>query len=67
MVKQIKNKRTLKNGAEAGYVLQKNGTYKWRIISGPKKNSQKGGWGEPIILKSKKFQKGGWGEPIKKK
>ena len=37
----IKGKRTLKNGAVAGFVKQKDGSYKWRIISGPKKGGMK--------------------------
>ena len=38
---KIHGKRILRNGAVAGYVLQKNGSYKWRIVEGPKKNYQK--------------------------
>ena len=34
---KVKGKRVLKNGAIAGYVLQKNGKYVWRIIKGPKR------------------------------
>lgn len=34
---RIKGKRVLKNGAIAGYVKQSDGSWKWRIISGPKK------------------------------
>ncbi len=41
--KECKNKRVLKNGAIAGYVLQKDGSWKWRIVKGPKKNYKKGG------------------------
>jgi len=41
MKQQVKGVRTLKNGARAGYVLQKDGSYKWRFIS--KKTTQKGG------------------------
>jgi hypothetical protein len=37
----VKGKRILKNGAVAGYVLQKDGTWKWRFIKGPSK--KKGG------------------------
>ena len=37
---KVKGKRTLKNGAVAGYVLQSDGSYKWRIISGPKKTKK---------------------------
>ena len=66
MKQKVKGKRTLKNGATAGYVLQKDGSYKWRIITGPKK-TKKGGWGAVIIKKNKESQKGGWGEPIVKK
>ena len=40
---KIKGKRILKNGAIAGYVKQKDGSYKWRIISGPKKGGVKEG------------------------
>lgn len=39
---KIKGKRILKNGAVAGYVKQKDGSWKWRIISGPGK--KKGGY-----------------------
>lgn len=38
---KVKGKRTLKNGAVAGYVEQKDGTYKWRIIKGPNKSKKK--------------------------
>jgi len=38
---KIKGKRILKNGVVAGYVLQKNGTWRWRFIKGPSK--KKGG------------------------
>lgn len=38
---RVKGKRILKNGAVAGYVLQKDGTWKWRFIKGPSK--KKGG------------------------
>ena len=34
---KIKGKRTLKNGVLAGYVLQKDGSWKWRFITGPSK------------------------------
>lgn len=34
---QVKGKRVLKNGALAGYVKQRDGSWKWRIISGPKR------------------------------
>ena len=34
---QVKGKRVLKNGALAGYVRQSDGSWKWRIISGPKR------------------------------
>ena len=34
---RIKGKTVLKNGAVAGYVKQSDGSWKWRIISGPKK------------------------------
>jgi len=40
---KTKGVRTLKNGATAGYVKQKDGSWKWRIITGPKKQKQKGG------------------------
>ena len=43
MQRKIKNKRVLKNGAIAGYVLQKDGSWKWRIVKGPKKNYKRGG------------------------
>jgi len=39
MVLQFKNKRVLKNGAIGAYVLQKDKSYKWRIIKGPSKKS----------------------------
>ena len=32
---RVKNKRILKNGAVGGYVQQSDGSYRWRIISGP--------------------------------
>ena len=38
---RVKGKRILKNGVVAGYVLQKDGTWKWRFIKGPSK--KKGG------------------------
>lgn len=38
MKQKVKGVRTLKNGTRAGYVLQKDGSYKWRFL--PK---QKGG------------------------
>ena len=34
---KIKGKRKLKNGVTAGYVLQKDGSWKWRFITGPSK------------------------------
>ena len=34
---QVKGKRVLKNGALAGYVKQRDGSWKWRIIGGPKR------------------------------
>lgn len=34
---RVKGKRVLKNGALAGYVKQKDGSWKWRIIKGPNK------------------------------
>ena len=30
---KIKNKRILKNGVSAGYVLQKDGTWKWQFLN----------------------------------
>ena len=36
-IMRIKGKRILKNGVLAGYVQQKDGSWKWRFISGPKK------------------------------
>ena len=42
MQRKIKNKRVLKNGAIAGYVLQKDGSWKWRIV-GSNKKTYKGG------------------------
>ena len=56
---KVKGKRTLKNGAVAGYVLQSDGSYKWRIISGPKKTKKGGSWGSVMI---KKQNGGGWGQ-----
>ena len=38
---RVKGKRVLKNGVVAGYVLQKDGTWKWRFLKGPTK--KKGG------------------------
>ena len=38
---KTKNVRTLKNGATAGYVLQKGGTWKWRFLTGPTKKRTK--------------------------
>lgn len=38
---RVKGKQILKNGVVAGYVLQKDGTWKWRFIKGPSK--KKGG------------------------
>ena len=40
---KIKGKRVLKNGALAGYVKQRDGSWKWRIIKGPTKNKTGGG------------------------
>ena len=34
---KIKGKRILKNGVLAGYILQKDGSWKWRFITGPSK------------------------------
>jgi len=61
MAQKVKGKRTLKNGAIAGYVKQKDGKYLWRIIGHTKK--QKGGWGDAprIPLSGGKKQSGGWG------
>ena len=39
MAQKVKGKRTLKNGAIAGYVLQKDGKYLWRIIGRSKTQS----------------------------
>ena len=55
---KVKGKRTLKNGAVAGYVLQSDGSYKWRIIKGPKKTKKGGSWGK--VIKNKVG--GGWGK-----
>ena len=44
---QVKGKRVLKNGALAGYVKQKDGTWKWRIIKGPTKN-KRGGYADDV-------------------
>ena len=49
---KIKGKRVLKNGAVAAYVLQKDKTWRWRIIKGPKKN-YKGG--NKILTKNNYF------------
>ena len=38
---KVKGKRVLKNGVLAGYVRQKDGTWKWRFLKGPSK--KKGG------------------------
>ena len=61
--------RILKNGMRAGYVLQKDGTRRFRFLGmakkskgGRKKKTQKGGqWGLVKLLKSQ--QQGGWGGP----
>ena len=34
---RVKGKRVLKNGVVAGYVKQKDGSWKWRFLGGPKK------------------------------
>lgn len=39
---RVRNKRVLKNGVLAGYVLQKDGTWKFRFLKGKRKN-QRGG------------------------
>jgi hypothetical protein len=39
---KIKGKRTLKNGVLAGYVLQKDGSWKWSFLKGGKKNIEEG-------------------------
>lgn len=52
-VKKVKGKRVLKNGAVAGYVLQRDGSYKWRIISGPKKGGMKKGNNNKSLNKGK--------------
>ena len=41
MVKKIKGKRILKNGVTAGYVLQKDGTYKWKFLKRTNKNKRR--------------------------
>ena len=69
---KTKNVRTLKNGVTAGYVLQKDGTWKWRFLTGPTKTKkQSGGWGMiPLSSlggsnkKKKNKQSGGWGQAI---
>ena len=62
---KTKGVRTLKNGATAGYVKQKDGSWKWRFITGPKKLKQKGGWGfvslNSLSENKNKKQTGGWG------
>ena len=40
---RVKNKRVLKNGAVGGYVQQSDGSYRWRIISGPSSSTRRGG------------------------
>ena len=42
MPQKVKGKRILKNGVTAGYVRQKDGSYRFRFLKGSKKN-QKGG------------------------
>lgn len=61
MAQKVKGKRTLKNGAVAGYVLQKDGKYLWRIIGRSK--TQAGGWGGTfkLPLSGGGKQTGGWG------
>ena len=49
---KIKGKRVLKNGVLAGYVRQKDGTWKWRFLKGPTK--KKGG--EIMEGRLKRFQ-----------
>jgi len=39
---KIRGKRILKNGTTAGYIKQKDGSWKWRFITGPRKR-QSGG------------------------
>lgn len=39
---QIKGKRVLKNGVTAGYVKQRDGSWKWRFLSGPNKKKKEG-------------------------
>ena len=39
---KIKGKKTLKNGVLAGYILQKDGSWKWRFITGPSKKKRGG-------------------------
>lgn len=41
---KIKGKRVLKNGTTAGYIKQKDGSWKWRFITGPRKKKQLGGY-----------------------
>lgn len=36
---KIKGKRVLKNGTTAGYIKQKDGSWKWRFITGPRKKN----------------------------
>ena len=38
---RVRNKRVLKNGTVAGYVQQKDGSWKWRFIGGSKKTTKK--------------------------
>ena len=37
----IKGKRVLKNGVTAGYVKQRDGSWKWRFLSGPNKKKKR--------------------------
>ena len=40
---RVRNKRVLKNGVLAGYVLQKDGTWKFRFLKGKRKKQRGGG------------------------
>lgn len=47
----IKGKRVLKNGVTAGYVKQRDGSWKWRFLSGPNKKKKEGKGGQVNVKK----------------
>lgn len=44
MPQKVKGKRILKNGVTAGYVKQKDGSWRFRFLKGSKKKKKKGGY-----------------------